>query len=73
MSLAPTAALIRWNIMILEGIHDVGEPGRGFRGGVEKSRTVRLPDVVQLDVDVVGPQDELQGGVIIKTLQNQLL
>ena len=45
--------------MILEGIRDVGEPGQGFQGGVEKSRTVRLPDIVQLDVDVVGPQDEL--------------
>ena len=59
--------------MILEGIHDVGEPGRGFQGGIEESRAVRLPDVVQLDVDVVGPQDELQGGVIIKTLQYKLL
>ena len=59
--------------MILEGIHHVGEPGRGFQGGIEESRTVRLPDVVQLEIDVVGPQDELQGGVIIKTLQYKLL
>ena len=53
MSLALTAALIRWNLMILEGIHHVGEPGRGFPGGIEKSRTVRLPNVVQLQIDVV--------------------
>ena len=44
-----------------------------FKVEQKKVGRVRLPDVVQLDVDVVGPQDELQGGVIIKTLQNQLL
>ena len=44
-----------------------------FKVESEKVGRVRLPDVVQLNVDVVEPQDELQGGVIIKTLQNQLV
>ena len=54
---------------VLEGVHEVGEPGRGVQGGVEERvGQVHLPGVVQLDVDDVGgPQDELQGGVIIKT------
>ena len=75
MSLGPIAALIRWDCMILKGIHDVGEPGRGFQGGVENQvhRTSPSARVVQLAVDVVGPQDELENCVIIQALQNQQL